>query len=410
MAYLLRLAVFSPLPPARTGIASYSWELLHHMADLAEVDAYTDPLPTGYAGAAAGFKVFPIEDFVDRPGRRYHYDACIYHMGNHPGYHERIYSTLLRFPGIVVLHEVDLRAFHWNRAAPYQSHGPYCREMGYAYGLAGVQEARLTRAGRREIATGTFPLFERIADSSLGLIVHTENARERVRARSPQARVVYIPLGVQMAQMAPMRAQGGLDTGYPAGTVLLASFGHIAPSKRLETVLQALSQLRNEFSNIRYLLVGEAIPGYDVAQAAARLGVSDLVRVTGYVDDEAYRAYLEAVDIGINLRSAPTTGEMSATLLHLLAHGRPTLVSDVDGFQALPEECVIKVRQDEDEVADLVSKLRRLLANPSARAAYAEAGRRYVQERHSFTTVARQHIEFVRECLDAIATRLEAYA
>ena len=231
------------------------------MVKLAEIDAYGDPLPISSDEVAGEFKVLPIEDFVDRPERRYQYDVCIYHMGNHPAYHERINKALLRFPGIVVLHEVDLRAFYWHLAAPYQHHSPYCREMGYAYGLAGLQEARLALAGRRKIASGTFPLFERIVDSSLGLIVHTENARERVQERSPQARVAYIPLGVQIPPMASMRAEGALDAGYPAGTVLLASFGHIAPSKRLETVLQALSQLRDEFSNIRYLLVGGADPG-----------------------------------------------------------------------------------------------------------------------------------------------------
>ena len=38
----MRLAFFTPLPPAKSGIADYSVVLLEHLRGLAEVDTFTE--------------------------------------------------------------------------------------------------------------------------------------------------------------------------------------------------------------------------------------------------------------------------------------------------------------------------------------------------------------------------------
>jgi glycosyltransferase involved in cell wall biosynthesis len=245
-------------------------------------------------------------------------------------------------------------------------------------------------------------LFQRIAHTSLGLVVHTDFARRCLLTESPNARVAYIPLAVESPRSLSERQPAGWPQ-FPPETVVLASFGVISPSKRIETILQALARLHSQVSNWRYLLVGEPVPGYDLIPLIQDLGLVEMVIVAGRLHETDFETWMSAVDLGFNLRTGPTGGEMSATLGQLMACGRPVLVSDVGGFSDLPDDCVIKIRQDETEVEQIVAALRRLIADPSARAAYGEAARLHVQREWSFPRVARDYASFVQSCIDAVA-------
>ena len=82
----MRLAFFSPLPPAKSGIADYSAALLDWLTHHAAIDVYTQPEP----------------DF-DPAGL----DGILYQLGNNP-HHSFVYEQALKTPGIVVMHEANL--------------------------------------------------------------------------------------------------------------------------------------------------------------------------------------------------------------------------------------------------------------------------------------------------------------
>src|ERR687885_403739 len=78
-----RLAVFTPLPPSRSGIAQYSAELLPLLACHAELDVYIaddaptpDPPPTWATVRRAG-------QFTELQAA---YDAILYQLGNNPAH------------------------------------------------------------------------------------------------------------------------------------------------------------------------------------------------------------------------------------------------------------------------------------------------------------------------------------
>ena len=72
------------------------------------------------------------------------------------------------------------------------------------------------------------------------------------------------------------------------------------------------------------------------------LGLQGIVRITGYLPPEVFSRYVAAVDVGVNLRN-PTWGESSATLVRLMGHGVPSLVTDAGAFAELPGEAVVTV-------------------------------------------------------------------
>ena len=82
----MRIALFSPLPPAKSGIADYSAALMEPLGRLAQVETF-DATPSGFD-----------------PAR---YDVCLYQLGNNP-FHTFAYQAALGNPGVIVLHEANL--------------------------------------------------------------------------------------------------------------------------------------------------------------------------------------------------------------------------------------------------------------------------------------------------------------
>ena len=101
--------------------------------------------------------------------------------------------------------------------------------------------------------------------------------------------------------------------GLPLDAPLLASFGHVNPYKRVESVLRALRVLRERHAGLHYILVGSVSANYDLRALVQRHGLEDAVTITGYVERAAFEEYVAAADICLNLRH-PTAGETSASL------------------------------------------------------------------------------------------------
>ncbi len=107
-----RIAFFSPLPPIRSGVSDYSVRLLDELKHRYTIDLYHD---AGYF-PHIGFQShdFGCYDFrlFERNARVLDYHALVYQMGNSP-YHGYMYETLLRHPGIVTLHDLNIAEFHF---------------------------------------------------------------------------------------------------------------------------------------------------------------------------------------------------------------------------------------------------------------------------------------------------------
>ena len=119
----------------------------------------------------------------------------------------------------------------------------------------------------------------------------------------------------------------------------------------------------------------------DLEGEARRAGVADRVHVMGFVPFEDFEAAIAAVDLCLNLRY-PTAGETSASLLRVLAAGRPAIVSDFAQFADLPAEIALRVPLGDEEPEALAALLRELLADPGRLRAMGGAAREHVRVRH----------------------------
>lgn len=338
-----RLAYFSPLPPARTGVADYSRELLPELARRAEVTLFTDDPRTVTSASLPPLPLLSIDDY---PARRWEFDVALYHMGNSV-YHEAIYEAALRYPGIVVLHDFGLHHFIFAHTVGRGSWAAYAREMGYARGAAGVAQARAVRHGQMEAPVWTWPLNDRLLDRSLGVIVHSQWGRQQITVRRPQAPVTVAPAPIvhYTGETIPRST-----LGWPEEAVVFASLGQVTAAKQVDVALRAFARLRAQIPQARFLIVGEqSSQEVDLEAVIGALDLADRVHSVGFVDDLAdFTRWIAVADVVVNLRN-PTVGETSATALRALAAGRPLIVWDHGWYAELPEDVCLKAPPGDEE-------------------------------------------------------------
>jgi glycosyltransferase involved in cell wall biosynthesis len=379
----MNIAYFSPLPPARSGIADYSRDLLPHLAQQATVTLFADE-PVEEELAAW----FEIRPFANYPAQRWQFDATIYQMGN-SDQHEAIYQMFLRYPDVLVLHDYFLHHFMAHRYAGEQFPG-YVRERGYARGMRGVQAARQIPAGR-PYPLYDLPLNDRLLDLSLGVIVHSAYVRQLVVEQRPLLPVAVIP--EMIAQHPGQSRRAELD--WPDDAIIFASVGQITPAKQIDLALRAFAKVRQTVPQVRYLLVGEAETAVNLSQLIAELELAGAVRYLGRVDNfQAFIDWVHTADVVVNLRH-PTIGETSAAALRAMAAGKPLIVFDHGWYSELPEDACAQV-PPLDEAA-LVESMLMLAQSAAKRGEMGQAAVGYITHTCSPAQAAQAYLTFVRQ-------------
>jgi len=308
----------------------------------------------------------------------------LYQMGNNR-YHEGVRELALRIPGVLTLHDVVLHHLLLDLTLGRDEFLPYCEGLAWDHGWMGEAVAMAKRwHAYGEAPVFSFPAHRTLLLAQRGVLVHSAWAAGVVREECPEARVRAIPMGVPLPPPADPAAGRALRLrlGLPEDAPVLGSFGFQTPIKRTETAIAALAAPGLE--RVHLLIVGEAAKVMDLEGEARRAGVAERVHVQGFLPYEDFAAAIAATDLCLNLRY-PTAGETSASLLRVLAAGRPAVVSDFAQFADLPAAVAVKVplaAERAEEAASLAAELRRLLAAPERLHAMGEAAREHVRREH----------------------------
>ena len=371
----MKINWFSPLPPARTGIADYTFGILPELSRRAEVTLWTDR--SGWDPALeryATVRHYQPErvDWVELNRA----ELSFYNIGNNHLHHASIWQVSRQSPGVVVLHDVRLHDFfeslyrgHWRDEAGYLAQ----IEKHYGEdGLLAATEFVTARHGDFDLMAQRFPLTPAVLENALAAVVHTKNAFDELQ-NNRRCPVFYAPL-----PSAPISASQTTD-GQAEQPYRLIIFGHIGRNRRLDAVLEALTQLsqRNRFQLDIY---GEIDDAKTLRQRIHTLDLKDSVKVHGYTPLEELDHALSIANLAINLRY-PTMGEASASQLRIWEHELPSLVTKVGWYESFSEETVAHVRP-EHEVADIRSHLESFLDEPERFARMGKQGRRVVETEH----------------------------
>ncbi len=404
----MRVAYFSPLNPVPSGISDYSEDLLPYLASYADIDLFVDE---GYrpvnSDIVAHFRIYPYGRYP-RLLRRQKYDITLYHVGNSPAHdyiltmlerypgvvvlHDYVLTMLERYPGVVVLHDYVLHHLMLWRAFRHGDGRAYHDAM-LRYGEAGRRLAQRMMRGQLAEEAFQYPLCEEVVAAATAVIVHSNYVAGRVREMHPDVPLAVVPMGVPIPCL-PERGEARRHLGLPEEALVLASFGHLNPYKRLEPALRAYRRLRQVHPESLFLLVGSLSPHFDLAGLLRRLDLGEAVRVTGFVEMGTFLGYLSASDICLNLRF-PSAGETSASLLRILGAGLPTLVSRTAAFAELPPEVAIQVDVGEEEEEEIFAFLSYLADQPDFCRVLRQNARRYVSTHHTLEGAAAGYARFL---------------
>ena len=391
----MRLNWFAPLPPAKSGIADYTRQLLPTLTAAAEVVLWTDQEhwdPT--LEAFAEVHPYRLQEMPWAEVNRA--TMSIFHIGNNHRFHGPIWQVSQRHAGLMVLHDVALQQFF---AGLFREH--WHDRMGYldlmerSYGTTGRQDAEDFWAGRLtiEYMAEQYRLTRYAMEHALGALVHSQRSFDELRPESP-CPLGYAPLPYPIVPSGSRRG-GGRGTPHASGPPYrLIVFGHIGENRRLTSILRALAAFP-ERQCFHLDVYGELWDHARLRREFENLGLQGVVTLHGFVGNDDLEAALASAHLAINLRF-PTMGEASVSQLQIWDHALPSLVTKVGWYASLPPEIVAFVRP-EHEIMDLQAHFRGFLSEPGHYAHMGEEGRRYAQTHHTPGAYVQAMLEAVRD-------------
>ncbi len=379
----MELHWLSPIDPGSTDIARYSSRLVPRLAQVQPLtgvsDCASDEVPDWWQ-PPAGFSSEPGVDPLP-----------VYHIGNHPS-HLPIWRQSLREPGLVVLHDislVDLAKYvsHelgnpqlW-KSMLLQQYGEEVRELANRSEKSPEEHSKLVQA---------YPLFLPFLANAIGVVVHSEYARERVLRALPEGPpVLHLELPAPEPPPAPER-------DYQADKLEFIFCGHVGPNRRLAQFFEAWGSLDTP-ERIALTLCGHLPSKRELLRYARHFGVEDCLEFRGYVTEDDLEEAFRSAHFALNLRW-PTMGETSGSQLRYWSAALPTLVTDVGWYSELPDDAVCKI-SPERELQDLQGLLADILANPLRYRDLGLRGREVVAQRHSYEAYIGKLLDFARNCL-----------
>ena len=371
----MRVAFFSPLPPAKSGIADYSAALLERL--------HTSTLV--------------VETFTSKPAAfdASRYDVCVYQLGNNP-YHGFVYEAALEHAGVVVMHEANLHHLIADLTINRNDWDGYVREVGRNHGADAEEYAERYVRTRQRAPDYSLAMMRSVLSRSRGAIVHSDAVGAELRAQGYEGPIARIPHGAWTEPVDRMsyRARLGPSMGLDERTPLIGVFGFLKPYKRIAESLRAFRRLVRAVPGARMILVGEAHSELPLSSLITSMGLEHHVRHLDFVPIEDFNGYLGACDIVLNLRY-PTVGESSGTLQRALGMGKAVIVSDVGSFRELPDDVCLKVPVDATEEEHLFEYLNLLATRPTVRCALGDRARAWAERECSWDVVARKYTEFL---------------
>ena len=325
-----RVALVTPWPPQRTGVADYSRRLASAMSRHFDVEVFVDgdDPPTGGDDPALRAPArFEQQDLAIGG-----YDAVILTLGNSE-FHAGALKLLREHPGrfYVLAHDVRLANL-------------------YVHGLSrgAVPE------GFEAVARSTYPTIPPEAHFEGNLLDLADGAglyfaREvvslacRVWATSEfAADVARLDVDPGMASRVQVWPYAYPDAVEGDASLLeeglVCTFGVVHQLKMPDLLIRAVHHLTSQRVEVRLAFVGPVsdLLRRELEALAAGLGIAERVTITGDIPDRDYEAWLQRAAVAVQLRRR-SNGETSGAVADCLAHGIPTLVSDLGPQGELPD-------------------------------------------------------------------------
>ena len=360
-----KLAIFSPWPEQKTGIANYMYKLTPYLMEYFDVTIFTSA-PKTKRRPLAGVNIRDLNSFSSKE----EFDYKLYQIGNNADFHKEIFDLLEQYGGIAEIHDFILTPFFFVSYYGQGQKQKFEKLLKLGYGPKKGQEFYdLTVSTGNHPDVFDCPMAHSVAALADKTILHNHWSTDQLAGDN----ACVVPLASfpmhEPESIAMEAAEKKLIRLFEKenGEVLIGCFGWVNANKRPEVVIQAVSELKKRGYTPKLVFWGENNV-QNLNELISDYDLKNQVFVSGYLDADEYYAALRKSDIVVNLRF-PSMGEASATLCEAFKMGKPTIVSDLNQYREYPDDVCWKLPVGEQEVEMLCAYISYLIDHPEVREA-----------------------------------------
>ncbi|MBP7736184.1 MAG: glycosyltransferase family 4 protein [Spirochaetes bacterium] len=361
----IRIALFSPMEPLKSGVAWYSLKIIQGLVKKrpgVAIDVYIDD---GYAPDEI------VSDAVRLLNHRlFHenrdlYHAVLYEVGNNYEFHSYMLPYIHACGGIVEFHDVNTSGIYAKIIKDLAGHLKKLRLLRFITTVAVYPELRfflwykLIRPFREKNAFLDRHLYRKsmMVRKAAMVIVHDDFMRNHFRLPARKTRIITHGIDIRKLPSESEKAAIRRRMKIGKSAFVLVSAGLINSIKKIDRVIEAVARLKAETPDLLYVLAGQSVLGeHYIESLIEKFGLESRVRITGWLSNEDWLDYLSIADVGVNLRSE-NLGEHSGPTISFIEKGKVILVSDFEQYRAFPDEFAIKIPNGEDDVRLIAEKV-----------------------------------------------------
>jgi glycosyltransferase involved in cell wall biosynthesis len=208
-------------------------------------------------------------------------------------------------------------------------------------------------------------------------------------------KVAVIPNGIDLkAPMAGGRVPPREQYAGP-GERIIYHIGRLVPEKGVGVLLEAMPAILRRH-HAKLVVAGTGPYGEELKWRAYHLGISDRVHFAGWVDDVTAQALYRYADVAV----VPSTYEpFGIVALEAMAAGAPLVASDVGGLAEIVRHEDNGLKALPGHAGSLAEQIDRLLTNRALAERLAANARREVEERYTWSGIARSTAELYTEVI-----------
>jgi len=171
--------------------------------------------------------------------------------------------------------------------------------------------------------------------------------------------------------------------------------GNIEPRKNLETLIDGFSIFEKKFPEIKLLIVGEKVMGFEsIKKRIEEKGLEGKVIFTGYVENRELSVIYRLSSVFV----FPSLEEgFGLPILEAMASSVPVLASKTSSIPEVAGDCALYFSPDSPE--EISEKLETILRNEKIRYEMVEKGKKRVEE-FSWVKCAEKTLEFYKEIFE----------
>ncbi len=162
--------------------------------------------------------------------------------------------------------------------------------------------------------------------------------------------------------------------------------GNLIPWQGVDDIIKAIPSVLEAIPDSELLIVGDGPQRDELEKLAENLGLTEVIRFTGFVPYDRVPLYIGASEVCLAPKKVLGSGYSPLKLYEYMACGRPVIASRVEGFQVLEDGAGLLF--EPDNVEELATKSVELLSDQELMDSMGQRGRKIVEEEYSWKVVA----------------------